>query len=54
MLAQLEREPKLMNAAMDIAGNGNAADYADDPEVLAFLRKLEEITRRGGASASSA
>ena len=53
VLAQLEREPRLMNAAMDIAGNGNAADYKDDPEVLAFLRKLEEITKRAGASAAA-
>uniref|UniRef100_A0A6T7WC59 STI1 domain-containing protein n=1 Tax=Prymnesium polylepis TaxID=72548 RepID=A0A6T7WC59_9EUKA len=52
VLQALERDPKLMSAAMDIAGNGNAADYADDPEVLAFLRKLESITKRAAAGGS--
>ena len=50
LLSSIERNPKLLRAAMDIASNGNAADYKD-PEVVAFLQKLEEITRRGGGQA---
>jgi hypothetical protein len=48
ILEQMQRNPHLMQAAMDIADNGvDRSKYADDEEVMEFLRKLEQITKRG-------
>ena len=50
VMAALQKDPHLMKAVMDISMNGDASKYADDPEVMALMRKLEAITKRGMAS----
>jgi len=51
IMAELESNTKLQKAAMDIAANGDASRYADDPEVMTFMRRLEEVSKRGMGSA---
>ena len=45
LMMEMQANPKVMSAAMDIAMNGEAAaeKYASDPEVLALLQKLERF-----------
>lgn len=50
VMAALQKDPRLMKAVMDISMNGDASKYADDAEVMALMRKLEGITKRGMAS----
>ena len=47
VMAALQNDPRLMKAVMDISMNGDASKYADDAEVMALMRKLESITKRG-------
>jgi len=47
ILEEMQKDPTLMQAAMDIAGNGDVSKYQDDPKVMEFMRKLEQITKRG-------
>ena len=49
IMAELEASEKLQRAAMDIAANGDASRYADDEEVMDFMRRLEQVTKRGMA-----
>ena len=45
VIAKLESDPKLMQAAVELAQNGDAAlaKYADDEEVLSMMRTLQRI-----------
>ena len=45
LMSEMQSNPRVMNAAMDIAMNGEAAaaKYANDPEVLQLLQKLEKF-----------
>ena len=47
MLEDLQKNPRVMAAMSDIAANGDASKYQDDAEVMEFMRKLEQITKRG-------
>ena len=47
VMRALEANPALQAAAMDIAANGDVSKYANDPEVMYFMRKLEVISKRG-------
>ena len=47
MLEDLQKNPRVMAAMSDIAANGDASKYQDDAEVTEFMRKLEQITKRG-------
>ena len=50
VMAALQSDPRLMQAVMDISMNGDASKYQDDAEVMALMRKLETITKRGMAA----
>lgn len=50
VMAALQNDPRLMQAVMDISMNGDASKYQDDAEVMALMRKLEAITKRGMAA----
>ena len=45
VMMEMQNNPRVMQAAMDIAMNGEAAaqKYASDPEVIALLQKLEKF-----------
>ncbi|KAL1521378.1 hypothetical protein AB1Y20_021044 [Prymnesium parvum] len=45
LMMQMQGNPVVMNAAMDIAANGEAAaqKYAHDPEVVSYLQRLEKL-----------
>lgn len=45
LMMEMQNNPKVMQAAMDIAMNGEAAaqKYANDPEVMELLTKLERF-----------
>ena len=47
VMAELEKNPRLMKAAMDIAANGYSEKYTGDAEVMEFMRRLEAISKRG-------
>ena len=49
LMEKLQKDPRLMQAVMDISMNGDASKYKDDAEVMDLMRKLEAITKRGMA-----
>jgi hypothetical protein len=50
LMMEMQSNPRVMEAAMDIAMNGEEAaeKYATDEEVMALLRKLEGFNDRMG------
>ena len=48
LMMEMQSNPKVMQAAMDIAVNGEAAalKYENDPDVMALLQKLEKFQGR--------
>ena len=46
ILAEMQQNTRLMNAAMDIASNGFSDKYEGDEEVMDFMRRLEAISKR--------
>ena len=46
VMEEIQQNPKLMEAAMDIAANGFSDKYADDAEVMTFMKRLEAISKR--------
>ena len=48
IMEKLQSNPKLMQAAMEMAQHGDSAvaKYADDEEVMSFLRTLQKIAQK--------
>ena len=50
LMEKLQNNPKVMEAIMDIAMNGEAAaeKYAADAEIMALMREMEDFGSKGG------
>jgi hypothetical protein len=46
LLEEIQQNPHLMQASMDIAANGLTDKYVDDEEVMQFMRRMEAISKR--------
>lgn len=47
LMEKLQSDPRLMKAVMDISVNGDPGKYADDEEVMAIMRTLEAVAKKG-------